>query len=246
MPAPQPSQSRFRRGLRTLIVNPVASTVLLLLLMGSLASLPHARGPGGSTIGEFIRRDLPTDVRSTWSSYTPERYIVREPAGLRAIDPDSESWDELSRIIDQRPRDVAHARYHDESYRTGFWAETRVVHRNYIQLSPMAGDWTPDEEARARALMLRELKDEQPPDRDAVLTAAGYSSTTILWSGYLHNTAALAAFILFVLSLRWIPDTRRRLRAKRRDRALARGLCPSCGYSIKDLPAGPCPECGRS
>ncbi len=87
------------------------------------------------------------------------------------------------------------------------------------------------------AAITTEIAPTLPNRFNTALTTDRYS--TPIWSGYLHNAAALTALTLFLLSLRWIPGTVRRWRV--RD-----GCCPSCRYSLAGLPphARACPECG--
>jgi len=243
MTASQPPRSAFRRVVRTLLVHPGTTVLLLVLLVGSYASLPKSNFGGGSTFRQFVRQNLLSRARPTVSRDIPTLYFVREPSGLRTIDPDQESWDELSRIIDGRPQDVSLARYVDGEFHTGFWAATRRLQRAFIRISPMAGDWTLEEQSEIRRLFVESLRNERPVDR-AVLTPRGFLSRTVIWSGYAHDAAAFAALVLLIYSLRWIPDSVRRVRDRRRERAVARGLCPACGYEMAGIPGGVCPECG--
>jgi hypothetical protein len=60
-----------------------------------------------------------------------------------------------------------------------------------------------------------------------------------IWPGFAINTAiyATAWSVLLLAPSPLCRAARYRLRA-------SRGLCPTCGYSLKGAPAGPCPECG--
>jgi len=69
----------------------------------------------------------------------------------------------------------------------------------------------------------------------------------ILWRGVAANVSILACAIAFVFFFMWwfaTASDRRKLR--RRWKALARSVCPSCGYDIRYLPEHRCPECGET
>lgn len=239
----QASSSRFWHGLRRVVVHPVTTILLAGSLVASYLSLSYSPLSGGSGFKGFVERKLASYARSTVHWGDSRLYVIREPQGFRTIDPELESWDELSRIIDQRPRDVAEAVYSDRRFRSGFWAPTRRTHDVRIRLMPMAGEWTLQEEAQVRRLFAAALSGERHVE-PAVLTPAGLTTSTIIWTGVAHNAAALTAFALLILSLAWIPESVRRFRARKRERAIARGVCPNCGYVVRGLPDGVCPECG--
>lgn len=59
--------------------------------------------------------------------------------------------------------------------------------------------------------------------------------TTIMWPGFLLNSLLIGAVWCGVIVGSESIRRRRRVR---------RGLCPRCGYSLKDQPTPGCPECG--
>jgi hypothetical protein len=65
---------------------------------------------------------------------------------------------------------------------------------------------------------------------------SGVLSTKVLWPGFMLN-AGLFALALF--TARHLPRALR-VRARRR-----RGECTRCGFDLRGLIGGPCPECGR-
>ncbi|HVZ94370.1 MAG TPA: hypothetical protein VG797_07665 [Phycisphaerales bacterium] len=65
-----------------------------------------------------------------------------------------------------------------------------------------------------------------------------------VYSGYLMNSALIAVFSVFLLSLAWVPEAWRRSRIGVRAYRLERAQCPNCAYDIRGLPDRQCPECG--
>jgi len=57
-----------------------------------------------------------------------------------------------------------------------------------------------------------------------------------------HYTIGTVTFILFGISF-WAWLVRRDIRRNRRDRRKAKGLCPCCGYDLRET-RSQCPECG--
>ena len=136
-------------------------------------------------------------------------------------------------------------------------ASARCALVEYDTLAKHRGNWSPTARTRApaqwhfseavtqaeqealRDTVLRHIEPGVDPELLAAMKTNRYS--TPIWSGYLHNAAALSALVLFLLSLGWVPGAIRR-------RFFRAGFCPNCRYSLAGLPpqSRVCPECGRA
>gem|GEM_PF-1716356 len=253
---PRPQQSpvslpppRWRRLQRPAIT--AATAALLLLDAAVITRLPESAA--GRVIAGLVQRrirsldQLANHFSAPWlhpnAASTPGLFVARDendPAALRLIDQDRDSWDELSRLLTSHPRRLAQLFVAHGADRAGFWALTRERATDVVVLSPMEpGAFDDAAITQVRAL----LRDAGLP----VAPAGGQdeSRTRILWTGYLHNAAALLALAAFILSLGWLPRLPAACRARRARRRLARGRCPRCRYPLAGLESNQCPECGQ-
>lgn len=239
---------------RKWVQNPVVTLVVGVALLWSLLTLPRAWYEGQSTVGDWLARAVP--ILRSHSRGNPMHlsvYALREGGAFRVLDPDSDSWDEASRVMTQRPEDVYAVDYFPRTdVPTGFYAPTRLVTTRLVSITPIG----------------RDVRDPTGDTRDAILSAF-YGFLTRAgggrWAqdaaalragnveerrtdrmGYFHDVLAAVGLMVFLYSLAWIPRTPAYLATTRRQRALARGRCPHCGYSIVGLREPVCPECGRS
>lgn len=165
--------------------------------------------------------------------YTQQWYR-RKPTGFEVI-PDSElsnagsSADEALVSIDTHPRGSA-----------GAWGVTERFES--LRVSVWLANGTPAEEQALRALYVDTLAAAGDPLVLAHMPSfrtQDYASTTIVWSGWVHNGVSLASLSLCVVNARRLP---RRLVAWRRAK---NHHCPVCDYDLRGTPGGlPCPECG--
>ncbi len=242
-------QGLLRRRLRRALTNPIATLLLGTALGISVASLPP--GPpwsqDHSRVGALVRGLLTNRARPTGTRRYPiERFCLLEDGGLRLLDPESESWDEVSRAFETRPGDVLLIRLRLGSSSTGLWAPTRqdgwAVITTHFGERFSAGERV---EARRRFVddvLTREAR--ATPDTLARLRVEDIHDRRTLWSGHAHNAAVLLVLLAFVYSLQWVPRVPGWVRARRGARRLARGLCPGCRYALAGLAGGRCPECG--
>lgn len=241
--------------LKRIIRNPVAAVILLIALIASLRSLPAG-------IYDWTIVGMARAGRMDWSTGKLDirpmsginAFVLREPAAatpdgpvpLRLIDPGSESWDELSKLTTQRPRDLVEFTIRSGEFQTGLYAPTQFVKYHEVEVKELGtpSAFTPEELARARGVFidwtstLGRAHDQYAREKD-------YRTSTPLWRGYLHNALALLALLAFIYSVWWnlLPST---WRERARGRRLARGLCPRCAYSVRGLTADRCPECGEA
>lgn len=239
--------SRRRRWPRRVLCNPITTAVAGVLLLADVSAVSHLLSPDRrSILGSWIGSEILGAARPTWyPGPSVELYIVQEAEGLRGIDPEVESWDELGALLTQRDAAVAMVSYRPLTARSGFWAPTVEEERKAAHIEPLVGAerWTDEARRGALTLFAEHLRATHPRDAD-VVAAGGAVRRAVLWGGHAHNAAALALLAVFVLSLGWVPGAPARWRAWRRTRALSRGRCPGCGYSIAGLERMKCPECG--
>ena len=173
--------------------------------------------------------------------------FIRDRSGqTRTLVPEDESWDEATRTLRDAPRDVLMISYSPSCLSSGFWAPTTCTDRHILKVQ-FGENFSAEERAVARRQYVERCgaaawlshADFQ------TLTTADIDRTRPILLGYLHNTLAAAALILFLLSLRWLPKTPAYLRAHLAARRLSRGLCPRCSYTLHGLREPRCPECGQ-
>lgn len=230
----------FKAWSRRWVQNPIVSGLLLSGLGFSVSSL---HGSYGSRLGAWMR-----GLYLAQPIYYPggmRVYAVREQDGFRIIDENSESADEVSRLITQRPRDLFIVAFDQHTFAHGLYAPTAETTEIVVRARSLGSPAVAAaEHVGARRAFVDWLRDRDLKTGDKLLR--GDSVTTRpLWSGYIHNAAAVLGLLLLLYSMAWIPRARGWLAATRRQRALSRGRCPSCGYSIRGLPEPVCPECGK-
>jgi hypothetical protein len=177
----------------------------------------------------------------------PTVLVVREQIGLRIVNPDESSWDEASRLLSERPADVQQFTYFYGVREHGVWAVTGVDEVAGL-VCVGGGNFTEANHSFARFAIVEWLdaRRELRHVHASALAASDVESHAVRLTGYLHNIASVVAFVAFVCSLAWLPAAPAHWRDRRRRRDLARGLCPSCGYSVVGLNRPVCPECGAS
>lgn len=126
--------------------------------------------------------------------------------------------------------------------RTNTFGKTWLIN----QRQPMKT--TENERAAIRTGVVSFLESRGETQTAALLRADELRSTRLLWLGPLHDLFFLLGAFLLLASLRWVPPL-----LVARNRALARGLCPTCRYNLKAIRGtGPhgrtkqCPECGST
>lgn len=248
--SPVPHPDRPSRRVRPWI-GPLISAALLAALLAIAATLPANQARGGySQAGAWIRQHLlPPDRTFPAITTNLDLYFVREPTGLRLIDTDAESADDITRLLMERPGDVLLLRYQPRIVRQGLWAITEQADHHRI-VAEFGSNFTPAEREEALRRFIAYAAAVMPHVSDEVFTALARGETinrhTTIASGWVVNITTLALLGAFLLSLRWVFRVPGQVRAWRGRRALAAGRCPACGYSIQDLESSICPECGRA
>ncbi len=165
------------------------------------------------------------------------------PGGMRLIDEDAESWDELSRLVTKEPERLVFFRAALPGHKdSGLWAP--VVRRHGVEV--VDPGWSPEALARARRMVADVLRVHRTSNlRRLAAIIQDPPPPKLLIPGIVHTAYAASLALLFLVSLAWVrPITPRRVR-----RALARGRCPACRFSLAGLRADDtgftrCPECG--
>ncbi|MBK7403236.1 MAG: hypothetical protein IPJ41_01045 [Phycisphaerales bacterium] len=244
---------RDKRGwVRRWLANPVASLVLVVMLVGDSLTLP-GRWNATAAGAQVVRTLDAISDRARATDYNlrgrPEVYVVRSDQGLRVIDPAVESWNELSAILQDGGPPVVQCLLADSVDRRGFWAWTREDHFRGVILAPLGGTWTELQLREARRATLDE-SNLSPASWDSIrrwsdVSAADKHTTRVLWGGFAHDLFALAVLAALLYSFAgwkaWF-TARPWSRTARRRR---RGLCMACGYDLRGIESGVCPECGR-
>jgi hypothetical protein len=217
--------------LKGCLQNPATSIVAFAILVALLA---------------IISRQW-SQVPQAWPGVTV--LAIADKGAFTITDPDNESWDEAARLLRSTPDDVALLTYCPQRRLGGWLAPTREIVEKKVEFdeSRIARDRPPGSRDRARAAFVEWLgASRRPYTSDSREIAAGdVHRVTILPSGYLLNISVAAAFALLLYSMLWLQRIPGWLAERHRRRSVARGACPSCGYSIGGLPSTVCPECGK-
>ena len=232
--------------LRALLVNPVimffSAFYAIIMPIGTALQQP-------SVAGWWLNRGQGPNLPIpgvTGPEGVAARFFVREPDGLRMLDPNNQSWDEATRVLAERPGDVLQLTFSRQTRAWGWWSPFLEFTTLSIDADPTlpGRTFTPAqrEEARHRFLDDFGLGYLEPIGRLAGMRRGERNFTRVIWSGVRTNLTWLLAVAAFVYSLRWFPERR----SARRRELLDRHLCPRCGYSTRGLPEPKCPECGET
>lgn len=235
--------ARLKRILR----HPAAAVGLLVMLGVSVWMLPKD-WEGGSLVGSWLGRWY---LARPTGPYRPalEVYLVRDGEGFVVHDPNSESFDVISKAINDPSVEVLMGVAGRRSYKEGFYDLTSVHTRHYAHVVPLRDPSTlraEDLDVARRVLVDWIAQTENGSYQwlaDRVRNRDEHT-TIVYWPGVAHNAAAIALLAAFVYSLRWNLSLTV-WRARRRQARLSRGLCPRCRYSLRGLAENKCPECGE-
>jgi hypothetical protein len=227
--------------------------VALLALAGLCASVRGLPLQGGDAwIDRLIGRPIQVPM-----GVPPGVYLLRhgdDPSvEFQVINPDKESWDRLSKLVEKRPQDVLGCGYSVRIIRRGMWYPSNELATRQVQITSMMPDesmnnFAPGELDRARKAYLDWLASPSGGNvpHEAALVAEGDSiEQSMVIGAVLRNTGTLLAAGLLLLSLWGMPDYVRVWLASRRIR---KGRCGVCKYDLRGIERGEeglkCPECG--
>lgn len=243
---------RVRAWLRRWVANPIASVVLATLLVADGLTLPH-EWRNSTTAGRAMRDAIGwvfMEARPTGTHVSPDFYVVRGADGMRFIDENTQSWNALSSLLSSGDDPVAECYLRESVFREGFWAFTSEHYDRSLRVIPLTGEWTEADASATRAALFGG-SDVPPSVRDRArgwsALATGDSRTSrVRWIGVGHNLLSLMVLVLLMYSVSGWRAWFAAHPLSRRSRRVARGLCLNCGYDLRGVGSGVCPECGHT
>lgn len=219
---------RARSRIPPWLGNPLTTALLVGLLLADLTVLRPAAPPALS-----VQRHL---------------YAARVGESVRIIDPATESWDELSRLIADPESPVTQVRFGAWTVRSGVWAATSERSFRGFARIPVDGRWSDAAETAVRDAL--EERAAAAPEwhwlaRNRDVIDEGEEHRTVLWGGVARSVGAVVVGGCVMLSLAGWPAWVGRRRWSKRNRRAARGQCLACGYDLRELESDRCPECGE-
>jgi hypothetical protein len=226
------------------VINPLATVVLLVLfvlLVRDVGLNWNERSFGA----DFIRHRILQRAEFAGGPLPQEVHVLLEEESARVIGAGAASWDDLYRVIFERPDDVGRALVLLTVERTGVWAPTRHEQSLSIEWRWYGEAWAEDDRARGERAVLAHLAAEFPGSPYADFTqGTGLQAWTII-GGHARNLATLLVAVLLGMSLAWVPRVPRWARRARHRLLGVVHVCRHCGYDLRGLESAICPECGR-
>jgi hypothetical protein len=236
------------RRLKRWLANPIASVVLLGVLVGDALTLPRDWREA-TAVGRVVRSLLLTPRPTGWH-FGPEFFVIREELGVRFIHPNDDSWDELSALLVRGDIPIAECSFRDSVYRSGLWAHVTEHHSRRLLIYPLLGTWSESDLAAARSAVFIESgvpsSVEQRVEEWQDITNGDLVENRVLLGGITHTAFALVIAAGLIYSLTGWPAWFAARPWSRSARRRSRGLCPSCAYELSGIESGVCPECGAS
>lgn len=236
----------MRAWLRRWGGNPVASVVLVAALVGDAFTLPRDsdQTPVASVVeAVFFSRPM--------RCYFPaEVYVIQTPERMKVVDPEEESWDELATALSGGTTPVAVCDLRYDTRRLGLWSQVVQTERSGISIQPVSGAWSEAQHGAAREALF----DERTRSLACWELIEAYESnlgaltrtTKVLWGGVLNDLLVVLLLAGLAYSFAGWPAWFASHPLSRRSRRLARGQCADCGYDLRGLDTGVCPECGHA
>lgn len=171
--------------------------------------------------------------------------VEQTRTGMKASDPNGESWDRATRLLNAGNGGAWAVRYQTSVDPIGwpFAVETQTRYMISIEspLSNLALEQVIRRAAVDEYVQLRVLADDELA---MALRVTDVTRSPRLWLGWVCNAFSLVAALIVVYGLLCLPGNVRAWRAARRAHKLRRGVCPACGYRLEGLTSEKCPECG--
>jgi hypothetical protein len=232
----------MRETVGRILFHPLAAPVLVAVLILDLRSQVPPRGySGGSTMRAMYwgtGESGPPPAGCTRQAVLDDGLwnfvdMSRRRSSSGHGDPkrgDLFSRADLASAVTFRPSDTA----------SGFWAVTRLQRERRVDVdrSLPSADQTSMRTAFVHTIV--QFVFPMTPREESRLEQENFTETCVVWSGYVHNAAA-------ILMLAWLPfachGTWRFARDLGPNRRRRRGLCVACGYDLAGVRER-CPECG--
>lgn len=170
-------------------------------------------------------------------------FVVTGEGAPRLIHVDTGSFDDWELPLASRIHTILNVRVTGAPRAEGLWSPLWVSHRRVLAVTDTSTGEPASPELRdlaARTYATDLSAREYDPRYVTALTSEGIISVIrMVWPGVANELLVILAFVALVCSLGSISD----LRAAKRLRLLASGVCPWCRYTVGEMAR--CPECGR-
>jgi hypothetical protein len=222
--------------------HPVVTAAAVVVLVVSVNLIPMQFSPTRSTVGGWLWGRVGTSSHPWIDEWhvriQGERWVLLASPG--------ESADLISKAVAESPHEVVSVRRQRGITGRGLYDPIFITH--YDSIGARTGAGTPVAIERMKSLIetLNTFEGFEPVDVGAAEYKTGWATVQVTftrWGAVAHNVIAASAFLIFPISLGWIP---RMIRERREFTWRAAGLCPGCAYDRRATPVdAPCPECGR-
>jgi hypothetical protein len=210
---------------------------------------------GGHGLGGWIAETLFGPSHARVSPFWINWVVARDASGFVSVG-DKRSAEGARALADGMVsgRSVWTCLLHEASFPDGTWGTTsrrRIATLEVFVASSAAqahGNLSSSELERLRSTALDGIKTQWPlewPESESDLIAAGvWMHRHPILFGWFINAATLVGLAMFACTVRGtVRDIRRHQRALKYMRD---GRCGWCGYDVRGLAGGVCPECGKA